>query len=248
MLWMLGARVPNATMSRPVVTDAWARSLREITDMPPPRPDDVLTCSSEGPHSRASTEVAKVPRPRDPTGGCRRGCRRGVGGGAVTPAVPSCYRRAASPAGAEGGSMVTDGGRSVPDDQDRWKVLLDGVVTMAADLTLDDLLQRIVEVAADLANARYAALGVIAAGGGRASAASRRSSRTDSPRSSGRRWEEPPARARPPRPAHRPSRAGPPARDRRPPGVVRLPGAPPADGLVPRGAGPDRRRYSATST
>ncbi|WP_395659789.1 GAF domain-containing protein [Nocardioides sp.] len=62
--------------------------------------------------------------------------------------------------------MVTDGGRSVPDDQDRWKVLLDGVVTMAADLTLDDLLQRIVEVAADLANAQYAALGVIAESGG----------------------------------------------------------------------------------
>ena len=43
----------------------------------------------------------------------------------------------------------------------RWQLLLDAVVGMAADLTLDDLLTRIVEVAADLAGARYAALGVI---------------------------------------------------------------------------------------
>jgi signal transduction histidine kinase len=46
-------------------------------------------------------------------------------------------------------------------DQQRWQLLLDAVVTLAADLTLDDLLQRIVEVAADLAGARYVALGVV---------------------------------------------------------------------------------------
>lgn len=55
--------------------------------------------------------------------------------------------------------------QGVLDDQQRWQLLLDAVVTMAADLTLDDLLQRIVEVAADLAGARYVALGVVSAGG-----------------------------------------------------------------------------------
>ncbi|MFC7493567.1 MULTISPECIES: GAF domain-containing protein [unclassified Nocardioides] len=45
--------------------------------------------------------------------------------------------------------------------QERWHLLLDAVVSMAADLSLDDLLARIVEVAADLVGARYAALGVI---------------------------------------------------------------------------------------
>lgn len=51
--------------------------------------------------------------------------------------------------------------RGVPGEQHRWQLLLDAVVTMAADLSLDDLLTRIVEAAADLAGARYAALGVI---------------------------------------------------------------------------------------
>ena len=46
----------------------------------------------------------------------------------------------------------------------RWQLLLDAVVSMAADLSLDDLLSRIVEIAADLAGARYAALGVIGEG------------------------------------------------------------------------------------
>lgn len=47
------------------------------------------------------------------------------------------------------------------DDQSRWQLLLDAVVTLAADLSLDELMQRIVRVAADLSGARYAALGVI---------------------------------------------------------------------------------------
>ena len=47
------------------------------------------------------------------------------------------------------------------DDQKRWKLLLDAVVTMAAGLTVDELLRRIVRVAADLSGARYAALGVL---------------------------------------------------------------------------------------
>ena len=53
----------------------------------------------------------------------------------------------------------------VVDDQARWRLLLDAVVTMAADLSLDRLLARIVEIAGDLAGARYAALGVLGVGG-----------------------------------------------------------------------------------
>lgn len=47
------------------------------------------------------------------------------------------------------------------DEQERWKLLLDAVVSMAADLSLDELLSRVVRIAADLAGARYAALGVL---------------------------------------------------------------------------------------
>ena len=53
------------------------------------------------------------------------------------------------------------------DDRARWQLLLDAVVQMAADLSLDELLARIVEIAADLADARYAALGVISDGSDR---------------------------------------------------------------------------------
>ncbi len=49
----------------------------------------------------------------------------------------------------------------VLNEQARWELLLDAVVTMAADLTLDELLSRIVRIASDLAGAQYAALGVI---------------------------------------------------------------------------------------
>ena len=52
----------------------------------------------------------------------------------------------------------------VLDEQARWELLLDAVVTMAADLSLDGLLARIVEIASDLAGARYAALGVLGVG------------------------------------------------------------------------------------
>jgi signal transduction histidine kinase len=46
-------------------------------------------------------------------------------------------------------------------DEHRWRLLLDAVVTMAGGRSLDELLTRIVEVARDLAGARYAALGVL---------------------------------------------------------------------------------------
>ena len=52
----------------------------------------------------------------------------------------------------------------VLDDQRRLRLLLDAVVTIAADLSLDSVLERIVEVAADLVEARYVALGVLDSG------------------------------------------------------------------------------------
>jgi len=55
----------------------------------------------------------------------------------------------------------------VLDDQRRLQLLLDAVVTIAADLALDSVLERIVEVAGELADARYVALGVLGGGPGR---------------------------------------------------------------------------------
>lgn len=49
-------------------------------------------------------------------------------------------------------------------DQGLWESLLDAVVSMAADLSLDSVLTRITEVASDLTGARYAALGVLESG------------------------------------------------------------------------------------
>ncbi len=52
----------------------------------------------------------------------------------------------------------------VLDEQARLRLLLDAVVTMAADLTLDGVLSRIVAIASSLADASYAALGVLDVG------------------------------------------------------------------------------------
>ncbi|MBJ7359315.1 GAF domain-containing protein [Nocardioides sp.] len=49
----------------------------------------------------------------------------------------------------------------VLDEQARLRLLLDAVVTMAADLSLDGVLSRIVVIASDLVDAQYAALGVL---------------------------------------------------------------------------------------
>jgi signal transduction histidine kinase len=49
-------------------------------------------------------------------------------------------------------------------DQERLRLLLDAVVVIAADLDLDSVLARIVEVASRLADAQYAALGVLGSG------------------------------------------------------------------------------------
>lgn len=53
------------------------------------------------------------------------------------------------------------------DEQVRWQLLLEAVVSMAAGLSLDDLLRRIVDVARDLVQARYGALGVLSNSGPR---------------------------------------------------------------------------------
>ena len=51
--------------------------------------------------------------------------------------------------------------RGVLDERARWELLLDAVVTMGADVDLDSLLARIVDVAGQLVGAQYAALGVV---------------------------------------------------------------------------------------
>lgn len=50
------------------------------------------------------------------------------------------------------------------DQQARLQLLLDAVVTISADLSLDGVLARIVEIATRLAGSKYAALGVLSAG------------------------------------------------------------------------------------
>lgn len=54
--------------------------------------------------------------------------------------------------------------KGVLDEQERLRLLLDAVVSMAADLSLDGVLARIVEIARELTGANYAALGVLNSG------------------------------------------------------------------------------------
>jgi len=54
---------------------------------------------------------------------------------------------------------------STTDQTDRLRVLIDAGISLSAELSLDALLQRIVETAAQLTGARYAALGVVDASG-----------------------------------------------------------------------------------
>jgi len=55
----------------------------------------------------------------------------------------------------------------IEEDQQRLRGLLDAVVLLAADLSLDRVLDRIVELACQLSGARYAAMGVLDAGSAR---------------------------------------------------------------------------------
>ena len=59
---------------------------------------------------------------------------------------------------------VLDRMHGVLDEQARLRLLLDAVVTMAADLSLDGVLSRIVSIASTLVDAEYAALGVLGVG------------------------------------------------------------------------------------
>jgi signal transduction histidine kinase len=59
---------------------------------------------------------------------------------------------------------VLDRMHGVLDEQARLRLLLDAVVTMAADLSLDGVLSRIMTIASTLVDAEYAALGVLGAG------------------------------------------------------------------------------------
>ncbi len=59
---------------------------------------------------------------------------------------------------------VLDRVHGVLDEQARLRLLLDAVVTMAADLSLDGVLTRIVSIASRLVDAEYAALGVLGVG------------------------------------------------------------------------------------
>ena len=118
--------------------------------------------------------------------------------------------------------------------EERQRLLLDAVVTMAADLSLDGVLQRIVAIAGELVDARYAALGVLSAGPG-PSAADLRPPRHA--RGAGRGDRSPAAGARRAGAADRPPRAAAPARHQRAPGGVRLPRPAPAHVVLPRRAG-----------
>ena len=91
----------------------------------------------------------------------------------------------------------------VLDEQTQLKMLLDAVVVMTADLSLDGVLARIVATAARLTDAEYAALGVLTElEAGRRRNACRRSCTRDA-RRAGRRDRRPAARARSARADHR---------------------------------------------
>lgn len=62
---------------------------------------------------------------------------------------------------------VQDRMNDAVDQQARLRLLLDAVVAISADLSLDGVLARIVAIASRLAGARYAALGVLAPSGGK---------------------------------------------------------------------------------
>lgn len=64
-------------------------------------------------------------------------------------------------------SGITDRVHGARDEQERLRLLLDVVVTIAADQTLTDVLVRIVRIARALTGARYAALGVLGRGPGK---------------------------------------------------------------------------------
>ena len=121
---------------------------------------------------------------------------------------------------------------------DQARRLLDAVVGVASDLSLPDVLRRIVDSATRLAGARYGALGVLDEGGGELSEfiVSGLDARGAAPD------RQPPDGQGRARSAHRAARAGAPARHPPAPELVRLPAQPPADAQLPGRAGAGGRR------
>ncbi len=111
------------------------------------------------------------------------------------------------------------------EDADRLRTLLDTGIAISSELSLDAVLERIVEAAASLTRARYAALGVIDPSG----TGLERFVYTGIEAARGRGDRRPSARARHPRSAHRGRAAAPPARPTRRPALRRLPAEPPRD-------------------
>ena len=115
--------------------------------------------------------------------------------------------------------------------------LLEAGIALSSELSLDALLQRLVETAAELTGARYAALGVIDRAARARAVPDHRHRRGDAGRD-----RRPAARPRHPRRADPRGAAAAPARSRRRPALGRLPARPPADAHVPRRADPAARR------
>src|SRR5690348_3794440 len=80
----------------------------------------------------------------------QRDCRAGVAGGSVKGRRMSAAAR---------GRLIAS--MSGAPDENRLRALLDAGVALTSELSLDSLLQKLVETAASLTGARYAALGVI---------------------------------------------------------------------------------------
>ena len=119
------------------------------------------------------------------------------------------------------------------DSDSRLRDLFEASIALNSELSLEALLQKIVETAASLTGARYAALGVIDETGALARAL-RHDRRRRGDRTSDRR---PAARPRHPRRADPRRATAAPRPPRRRPALGRLPAEPPADGVVPRRAG-----------
>ena len=118
------------------------------------------------------------------------------------------------------------------------RLLLDAVVTMAADLSLDGCWRGSCAIAGCPGRRPVRRAGRPRHRARRA-AADLRPPRHG--RRGGRRDRRPAHRARAARPAHRPARAAPAARPRRHPASYGFPRAPPADALLPRRPGADPR-------
>lgn len=107
--------------------------------------------------------------PEDPNAagaaGSERGATSSAGSDPATEPSPSAALAPLSSAGLDDLLRVLlERVEDILDDQKRLRLLLDAVVGIAADLSFDSVLARIVSVARELVGARYAALGVLGYG------------------------------------------------------------------------------------